>query len=140
MPSWTAHYEAVAGGRTYRGEPGSWLAIEREWTPGDSVKIAIDITTRVVPGGPSYPYSVAIARGPQFLTLESSVNRGLVDMQAAGPRTAQVKLTDVSSELPPTWIGKQAYRIDGLVAGKPRDLVLVPFADARSYRVWLLRP
>jgi DUF1680 family protein len=140
VPSWTAHYEAVAGGRTYEGEPGDWLAIERQWTPGDSVKIAIDITTRIVPGGPSYPYSVAIARGPQFLALESAVNRGLADMQAAGPRTAQVKLADVSSELPPTWIGKQAYRIEGLVAGKPRDLVLVPFADARTYRVWLLRP
>jgi DUF1680 family protein len=140
VPSWTAHYEATAGGRTYQGEPGGWLAIEREWTPGDTVKIAIDLTTRVVPGGPSYPYSVAIARGPQFLALESSVNRGMVDMQAAGPRTAQVKLTDVSSELPPTWIGKQAYSMEGLVAGKPHDLVLVPFADARTYRVWLLRP
>jgi DUF1680 family protein len=140
VPSWTAHYEAVAGGRTYQGEPGGWLTIEREWTPGDSVKIAIDLTTRVVPGGPSYPYSVAIARGPQFLALDSAVNRGLADMQAAGPRTAQVKLIDVSDQLPTTWIGKQAYRMEGLVAGKPRDLVLVPFADARTYRVWLLRP
>jgi DUF1680 family protein len=140
VPSWTAHYEAVAGGRTYRGEPGGWLTIEREWEPGDSVKIVIDITARVVPGGPSYPYGVAIARGPQFLALESAVNRGVVDMQAAGPRTAEVKLTDVSSELPPTWIGKQAYRMEGLVAGRPRELVLVPFADAHTYRVWLLRP
>jgi DUF1680 family protein len=140
VPSWTAHYEAVAGGSTYQGTPGGWLAIEREWTPGDPVKIAIDLTTRVLPGGPSYPYSVAIARGPQFLALESGVNRGMVDMQAAGLLTAQVKLTDVSDQLPPTWIGKQAYRMDGLVAGRPHDLVMVPFADARTYRVWLLRP
>jgi hypothetical protein len=26
------------------------------------------------------------------------------------------------------------------VAGKPRDLVMVPFADARVYRVWLIKP
>jgi len=64
----------------------------------------------------------------------------MVDMQVAGPLTAQVKITDVSDQLPPTWIGKQAYRMDGLVAGRPHDLVLVPFADARTYRVWLLRP
>jgi DUF1680 family protein len=140
VPAWTAHYEAIAGGRTYKGEPGSFLTIEREWAPGDSVKIAIDLTTRVVPGGPSYPYSVAVARGPQFLALENALNRGLVDLQAAGPRTAQVKLTDAADQIPPTWIGKQAYRMDGLVAGKARDLVLVPFADARTYRVWLLRP
>ena len=140
VPEWTARYEAAAGGRTYKGEPGSYLTIEREWTPGDSVSIAMDLTTRVVPGGPSYPYSVAVARGPQFLALESALNRGLVDMQAAGPRTAQVNLVDAADRIPATWTGKQAYRMEGLVAGKPKDLVLVPFADARTYRVWLLRP
>ncbi len=140
VPAWTAHYQASVGGRTYQGEPGSFLTIDREWTPGDLVKIAMDLTARVVPGGPSYPYSVAVARGPQYLVLESAVNRGLVDMQAAGPRQAQVELTDASAQLPASWPGKQAYRMDGLVAGKARDLVLVPFADARTYRVWLLRP
>jgi len=140
VPSWTARYEATAGGRSYRGEPGRFLAIDREWAPGDKVQIEMDLTTRIVPGGASYPYSVAIARGPQFLALESAVNRGLADMQAAGPRSAEVKLIDVSDQLPSTWIGKQAYRMEGLVAGRPRDLVLVPFADALTYRVWLLRP
>jgi len=140
VPAWTAHFEAIAGGRTYQGEPGAWLTIDRQWAPGDSVKIEIDLTTRVVAGGPSYPYNVAVARGPQFLALESALNRGVVDLQAAGPRTAQLKLTDVAGELPATWAGKQAYRMEGLVAGKPKELVLVPFADARTYRVWLLQP
>ena len=140
VPAWTAHFEAIAGGRTYQGEPGAWLTIDRQWAPGDSVKIEIDLTTRVVAGGPSYPYNVAVARGPQFLALESTLNRGVVDLQAAGPRTAQLKLTDVAGQLPATWAGKQAYRMEGLVAGKPKELVLVPFADARTYRVWLLRP
>jgi DUF1680 family protein len=140
VPAWTAHFEAIAGGRTYQGEPGAWLTIDRQWAPGDTVKIEIDLTTRVVAGGPSYPYNVAVARGPQFLALESTLNRGVVDLQAAGPRTAQLKLIDAAGQLPATWSGKQAYRMEGLVAGKPKELVLVPFADARTYRVWLLRP
>ena len=140
VPAWTAHFEAIAGGRTYQGEPGAWLTIDRQWAPGDSVKIEIDLTTRVVAGGPSYPYNVAVARGPQFLALESTLNRGVVDLQAAGPRTAQLKLIDAAGQLPATWAGKQAYRMEGLVAGKPKELVLVPFADARTYRVWLLQP
>jgi hypothetical protein len=140
VPAWTARYEAVAGGRTYQGEPGAYLTIDREWAPGDAVKIDMDLTTRVIPGGPSYPYNVAVARGPQILALESALNRGLVDTQAAGPRAAQVKLTDASGQLPRSWAGKQAYRMEGVAAGKPRDLVLVPFADARTYRVWLLKP
>jgi len=140
VPAWTAHFEAIAGGRTYQGEPGAWLTIDRQWAPGDTVKIEIDLTTRVVAGGPSYPYNAAVARGPQFLALESALNRGVVDLQAAGPRTAQLKLIDAAGQLPATWSGKQAYRMEGLVAGKPKELVLVPFADARTYRVWLLRP
>jgi DUF1680 family protein len=140
VPSWTARYEAVAGGRSYKGEPGAYLTIDREWAPGDTVKIDMDLTTRVVPGGPSYPYNVAVARGPQLLALESALNRGLLDMQAAGPRTAQVKLTDARGQLPRNWTGKQAYRMEGVAGGKPTDLLLVPFADARTYRVWLLKP
>ena len=31
----------------------------------------------------------------------------------------------------------QAYVIECSYAGEPRKLVLVPFADARDYRVWL---
>jgi DUF1680 family protein len=140
VPSWTARYEAVAGGRTYRGEPGGFLIIDREWAPGDSVKINMDLTVRVVPGGPSYPYNVAVARGPQFLALENALNADLLDPQAAGPRAMQVKLTEAGQQLPPDWIGKQAYRMDGVAAGKPKELVLVPFADARTYRIWLLKP
>jgi DUF1680 family protein len=140
VPAWTAHYDATAGGRTYQGEPGTFLRIDREWAPGDSVKVAIDLTTRVVAGGPSYPYNVAVARGPQFLALESTLNRGTPDLQAAGPRAAQVTLSDAHDQLPATWAGTQAYRLDGQVAGKPKQLLLVPFADARSYRIWLLKP
>lgn len=138
VPSWTARYQAVAGGQTYSGERGSYLRIEREWTSGDTVKIDMDLTTRVITGGPSYPFNVAIARGPQFLVLESTLNPNLLDMQAAGPRTMQVKLA--AAQVPLGWNGAQAYQLEGVVAGKPRELVLVPFADARSYRLWLLKP
>ena len=98
------------------------------------------LTTRVIAGGPSYPYCVAIVRGPQVLALEQSVNKGMVDLQAAGPLTSELKLRDAESALPPRWHGTQAYELSGEVAGKPQELVLVPFSDARVYRVWLLKP
>jgi hypothetical protein len=100
----------------------------------------MDMTVRVLPGGPSYPYNVAIARGPQVLALEQAVNPGVLDLQAAGPRAAEVKLSDAIIRLPRTWRGNQAYVMEGVVAGKPRELTLVPFTDARTYRVWLLKP
>jgi DUF1680 family protein len=140
VPKWTAHYVATVNGKQYVGRPGEFLALDREWKPGDQVNVAMDLTPRVFIGGPSYPYSVAIARGPQILALEEAVNQDVVDLQAAGPRTTEVKFADAESKLPLRWQGTQAYRFDGEVAGKPHALILVPFSDARTYRVWLLKP
>jgi DUF1680 family protein len=140
VPRWTAHYTATINGKLFSGRPGEFLTLDREWKSGDQIKIDMDLTTREVPGGPSYPYSVAIARGPQILALDQAVNHGVLDLQAAGPLTTELKLTDAVSALPPRWHGTQAYGFEGEVAGKPQALVLVPFADARTYRVWLLKP
>jgi DUF1680 family protein len=140
VPEWTKRFTATAGGESYHGTPGKFLAINREWKPGDEVSVDMDLTVRVIPGGPSYPYSVAIARGPQILALEQSINRNLLDLQAAGPRGKDVKLVDARSKLPPAWPGGQAYSLDGVAGGKARELLLVPFAEASTCRVWLLKP
>ncbi|MGD0776387.1 MAG: beta-L-arabinofuranosidase domain-containing protein [Candidatus Solibacter sp.] len=140
VPAWTARFAATAGGQTYQGAPGQFLTIEREWKPGDRVTVDMDMTVRVLQGGPSYPYNVAIVRGPQVLTLEQAVNPSVLDLQAAAPRAAEVKLTDAGAKLPRNWSGHQAYAMEGVVAGKPQPLTLVPFTDARTYRVWLLKP
>ena len=140
VPAWTKNYVATVADQKFKGTAGQFLVIDRTWNPGDQVDIAMDLRVQVVPGGPSYPYSVAIARGPQFLALDERVNPEVLDLQAAGPRSLQVELADAHSALPHTWHGRQAYSFDGMVAGKPQKLTLVPFADARSYRMWLLKP
>lgn len=139
-PAWTKSFAAKAGGREYKGAPGEFVKLAGPWKAGDTVQVEMDITVRVSPGGMSYPHSVAIERGPQVLALEATLNRDVADLQIAGPATLNVSLADAAGKLPLTWLGKQAYAIDGQVAGKPRQLTLVPFADARSYRVWLERP
>jgi DUF1680 family protein len=137
VPDWTDRYVATVQGREYHGTPGQYLAIEREWKAGDQVEIDIDMTVRVVPGGRSYPSSVAIFRGPQLLALEQSFNKG-VDPQAAGPRSMKPVLAEAQSKAPPVWHGVQKYILQA--AGRDRELVLVPFADAQVYTVWLARP
>jgi len=140
VPSWAARYRAAVNGDTFTGKPGGFLTIDREWSPGEIVRIEMDMTVHVLPGGSSYPYSVAIQRGPQLLALEETLNREVKDFQAAGPRRSEVKLAQANDRIPSNWHGKQAYLLEASVAGKPRDLVMVPFADARVYRVWLIKP
>jgi hypothetical protein len=87
------------------------------------VEIAIDMTVRVVPGGKSYPNSIAIRRGPQVLAAEESLNPagvkspgdGTVSLQTAAP--------------PEGWNGNQVYTAGGVT--------LVPFSDAAVMKVWI---
>jgi DUF1680 family protein len=133
VPAWCTKYTASG----MQGTPGQYLTLERLWKPGDKIDIAMDIPVRAVDGGKSYPGSVAIERGPQVLALEASLNPAAPDLaKAAPPSIANVVLADAADRLPQGWFGKQAYAIDG--AGK--QMVLVPFMDARSYRVWLTAP
>jgi DUF1680 family protein len=134
VPQWTAGLTASVDGRQYKGTPGQFLEIDRQWRRGDEVHVNMDMTVRLLPGGPSYPHSGAVLRGPQVLALEKAVNPGLLDLQTAGPTSGSVHLTD--AKLPSKWSGSQAYRLEG----KPRALLLVPYADARAYRVWLSAP
>jgi DUF1680 family protein len=137
VPEWTSEYVATAGGETYKGVPGKWLTIERAWKDGDQVSVKMDMTVQVVPGGPTYNQSVAIQRGPQVLALEESLNPEVPSLDTAGPASLAPHVRDASSSLGIEWTGIAAYSVDG-ANGKP--LVLVPFADARSYRVWLAKP
>jgi DUF1680 family protein len=128
VPAWTGDFSATAGGRQFAGKPGEYLKIDREWKSGDRVEIAMDMTVRLLDGGKSYPNSVAVARGPQVLALEKSLN-------AVPPEQAAVSPSDLKLE-PAAGAGDaQEYRLEA----SGEQLTLVPFADAREYRVWLRR-
>jgi len=141
VPEWTASYQATVAGKKYVGTPGQFLTIDREWRAGDKVNVEMDMTTRTVSGAPSYPFGVAIFRGPQLLALDQSRNSDVHDFQAAGPRSVHPNLKAAPKE---DALGRplkgQAYTMDGVEAGKPHELILIPFADAKTYRVWLLKP
>ena len=137
VPEWTRSYTATAAGQTHQGRPGEWLTIERPWKAGDTITVQMDMTVQVLDGSPTYNRSVAIQRGPQVLALEEELNPMVASMDTAGPAEGAAGFKSVAEKLPVTWIGKQAYSIPG---PEGRDLVLVPFADAKSYRIWLMQP
>jgi DUF1680 family protein len=139
VPSWTTKYVATIGNKSYAGKPGEWLVLSRHWKKGDTVKVSMDMTTRVIDGGRSYPGDIAIQRGPQVLVLDKALNPQvpLDSVGVAALAGGKVSLEDAHGELPGTWMGSQAYSLQGEVAGRAALLLLVPFADGRDYRVWL---
>jgi uncharacterized protein len=139
VPSWCTKYTATVKGEAAEGKPGQFVKLERSWLPGETVQIQMDLPVRVAPGGKSYGGYVAVVRGPQVLALEASLNPLVAHPHRAAPKSVNppgLGLAETKAGV--NW--PQAYMIDGSVAGKTQPLVLVPFADARNYRVWLIRP
>jgi hypothetical protein len=131
VPSWTGHFAATVSGKRYDGHPGEFLAIDRTWKAGDRIEIDMEMTVQLLSGGVSYPGSIAIQRGPQILALEAELNPGHPNPAAA------LNLRDASAQLPASWPSRSAFAVDGQGGAA---LILVPFADAQDYRVWLEKP
>ena len=150
VPSWCRRFTATLAGATTPGKPGEFLRLDRTWQAGDRIQIDMEMSGQVLPGAASYPEHVAIQRGPQVLALEAAVNSGIPFLHRVAPVSAsEVQLADAAVRLPKGWIGNQAYAIAGMATqrtpeGKQtvgqKELLLVPFADARRYRVWLIKP
>ncbi len=138
VPAWSTSFSAMVSGTPHTGKPGQFLKIERTWQPGDIVSIRMDLPVRIVPGGKSYGDYVAIVRGPQVLALEASLNPEVQYPHRAAPRSLDPAALAFGETRAANW--NQVYSIAGVVSGKPQTLKLAPFADARNYRVWLVRP
>ncbi len=150
VPSWCGRYRATVAGSAVSGRSGEFMKLERVWNPGDKIEIDMDLTVQFLPGGPSYPNRVAVQRGPQVLALDAEVNPGVPFLHRVAPTDGgMVQLTEAAKRLPKSWLGSQAYATPAMAVQraengrqtiKRTEVVLVPFADARRYLVWLTKP
>ncbi len=109
----------------------------------------MDMSVQVLPGGKSYPKSVAIQRGPQILAFDTTLNKA--DMNLAGLKSTDlmnIKLREDAKHLPKGWVGNQAYALNGVLwnqeaVKEQKELILVPYSDASQKegdtRVWLIK-
>jgi len=133
VPEWATGFHATApGGSVITGRPGDYLRITREWNRGDRVEVDVDLAVRFTPGGRSYPGQVAVERGPLVLALDKGANLELPDLGHAALKAVPERLTEEKPGL---------YALPGIVSenghARPVTLHLVPFAEAREYRIWL---
>jgi DUF1680 family protein len=126
VPQWTRSFTTTVGDRKLTGKPGTLLAIDYKKKEDETkplrIAVDMDMTVRALPGGVSYPESVAIQRGPQVLAAENRLNPEMISVRPAVSAVETVKP-------PAAWPGSQVYTVDGVT--------LVPFADAVDMRVWI---
>ena len=143
VPRWTKNFVVDIGGTHLIGTPGELLTLVREWKRGDTVRIAIDMTVHVIRTAAPSTNEIAIQRGPQILALGKTLNPEITDLADASlisSEPSQLAVLPRDSRFPAAWAGDQAYTVHGQYRGKPTQLVLVPFADALDYRVFLKIP
>jgi len=131
-PSWCTGFKASINGRTYSGNPDQWVKIERTWNKEDKILVSFDIPVNILEGGKSYSNAVAFKRGPQILSIDSSLNTSVnTDIPILLSDLSNIILKNSVKSLPKNWIGKQAYNITVATnQGKSETLTLVPFAEA----------
>jgi DUF1680 family protein len=110
VPTWTDSFVATVGSNRLDGVAGRLLRVEREWTPGDAVEVAIRMTVQARKDPDRDSNKTWFMRGPQVLAQDS---------EATDPE-----------KLPPGWWGGQVYGVTGKRNGSPTRLCLVPFAEA----------
>lgn len=143
VPEWTSKFVVDIGGSHLLGKPGEFITINRQWKRGDTVKIGLDMTVHMLNGTRESADRLAIARGPQILVLDKTVNPGINELAGASLSStdaSQLKTPPVESRFPANWAGSQAYTLSGEYNSQPHQFVLIPFADALNYSLWIGRP
>ena len=139
VPSWARKFAVEVGETRLMGKPGEFVTVSRQWKKGDTVKISIELTTETHTD-PTRPDVIAFQRGPQVLVLDRSLNPSLTDLGSislAPKAAASVTPLAQDTRMPFSAMSERAFQVAGQYAGKQEKLTLVPFADARSYALWL---
>ena len=74
MPGWSTKTHVTVNGQAYEGVPGTYLRIDRDWNPGDVIKIKFDMHIQIneAPDGCG---RVALTYGPVVLAQDSRIGK-----------------------------------------------------------------
>lgn len=141
IPEWSAHTALAVNGAPVSGvRPGAYAVIDRRWSSGDSVHLALDGRARLtLPPNEASGRFVAVALGPLLLARDLRVGGQRIDdpvhLQPAADGSLPVNQLPPVSGIGPVFAAPEAR------AGEVR---LCAFAaagnswDARSrFRVWM---
>lgn len=150
VPTWCRDAEFFAAGNKIETTtaPDGYVAIRREWNPGDKIELNLKMEPRVIEGDHLNAGKFAILYGPLVLAADEALLTGdgknLTSVIVANPDIAALNVTpEPAPESVKTWPGSQVFRITTAdrKTATPSQIRLIPFADAGGtgtrYKVWL---
>ena len=85
IPAWSNPTQVTVNGQPAGpAQPGSYLALDRQWSPGDVITLELNMTPRMVPGGQRPPFArtdgqavgrMVIYHGPLLMAYDSRFDR-----------------------------------------------------------------
>lgn len=143
IPAWSLKNEVKINGApvTPAPEAGSYLTLERTWSPGDSIVLTLDMAVRAVTGEPPDRFGkAALLRGPLLLAFDTCFNE--IEMAQVPPAPTE----NISLETLPVEKEKRVGRFAPmglwrLAVDNGESMVLCDFASAGAhgteYAAWL---
>ena len=137
VPSWSATTQVSVNGEDVAGaKPGTYFSIDREWRPGDKVRLTLDMRLRAWPGEREAAGKVSLYRGPILLAYDPRFDRFAPgDLPPVDWRAGATPAADAPAVAPAPML---------LLRCKARDgsrITLCDFASAGAagnlYRSWL---
>jgi DUF1680 family protein len=138
IPLWSQRSVVTINGEALTGIiAGQYLAINREWKPGDQILVSLDMRGRIVHLG-ELPENIAILYGPLVLARDArpvANKEGFIDLEPTGAKTNGIWLQFKAPFI------LESHKEAG---SKPVSLVLCDYASAGNthdetshFRVWI---
>jgi DUF1680 family protein len=135
IPHWSRRTSVSVNGQTSaEARPGAYLESSRDWEPGTTLTLSLDLTPHVWAGERESAGCVSVYRGPILLAYDRRFNPG----KSADPPT--LDLSDLALA-PATWLGRQPPIVLLETRSSAGPILLCDFAsagfDGSTYRSWL---
>ena len=148
IPAWCREAKVKLNGKPVDvriGDDG-YAAIKRTWARGDKVELNFKLEPRVIVGDHKNEGKIAIMYGPLVLAADEALlgTNGL-QLSAVSIGSSELAALAISPEPAPdkvkSWPNAQVFHLHAVSRGVPKEIRLIPFADAGSlgenYKVWL---
>ena len=118
IPAWSTDTGLTINNQPVEATPGDYAALDRQWAPGDTVTLKLDLRTRLLTGSTDSAntnsrYHVALERGPIVLTRDARLD-GKVDQTVEFVSQDGYVETTLSEQASfPAWVECEAPLKDG---------------------------
>lgn len=109
IPEWAAGAKVAVNGQTVSGaKEGQYLPIQRRWSPGDKIRLQLDMTPQVIVANPRLADDngrVAIQRGPLVYCLEQLDQPGVASLYDIAVVVGQARGNEFRAEMQKDLLG-----------------------------------